>query len=272
MKNKLVDIIIVTAAALLAASCSTVRNVAYFQDASDGDADTVAVCREITAMPGDRLGIIVNSRDDKLSSLFNLGYATRYIGIDNISATNAGQQCGVQGYLVGPDGCIQFPVLGSVKIEGLTRNGVAKLLEEELDSKGLVKDAVVSVDFINFKVSVLGEVSRPGQYPITRDKFTVFDALSAAGDLTIYGVRTNVTVIRTVDGSSVAYKLDLTNLSEMYASPAFYLQQNDVIYVTPNRMRSRQTTVNGNNVLSASFWVSVASLLTTISYYFILTK
>ena len=122
-----------------------------------------------------------------------------------------------------------------------------------------------TIEYANLGFSVLGEVNRPGRYSFDRDHMTVLDAIGMAGDLTIQGERNNVLVIREVGGQRVNYRINLQSGREVMQSPAFYLQQNDVVYVTPNKFRSRQTTVNGNNVLSASFWISVASLLTSIA-------
>lgn len=117
------------------------------------------------------------------------------------------------------------------------------------------------MEYVNLGVSVLGEVARPGRVVFERDRMTLPEALSQAGDLTIYGNRCNVLVVREADGKRTAYRVDLTSGSDLYASPAYVLCQNDVIYVEPNVVRARQSTVNGNNVRSTSFWFSLASLL-----------
>jgi len=128
-----------------------------------------------------------------------------------------------------------------------------------------VKDPVVIVEYANLGFNVMGEVNKPGRYSFDRDHLTILDAISMAGDLTIQGRRYNVFVMREEGDERVTYRLNLQNAQELLQSPAYYLQQNDVVYVEPNEFRSRQTTVNGNNVLSASFWISVASLLTSIA-------
>ena len=120
---------------------------------------------------------------------------------------------------------------------------------------------------MNLTVSVLGEVVHPGRFSIDKDRPTLLDAISMAGDLTVYGKRDNVLVQRDEDGKKVLYKVNLNSGQDLYASPVYYLQQNDIIYVEPNSVRARQATVNGNNVRSASFWMSLASLLTTITVY-----
>ncbi len=118
---------------------------------------------------------------------------------------------------------------------------------------------------MNLSVNVMGEVNRPGRYNIDKDHLTILDALSQAGDLTIYGKREKVLVLRNENGKQRVYGINLCSADHLYSSPVYYLQQNDVVYVEPNDTKARQSTVNGNNVRSTSFWISLASLLTTIS-------
>jgi len=127
-----------------------------------------------------------------------------------------------------------------------------------------VKEPVVSVDYLNLGFSVLGEVSRPGYYTIDKDNPTLLEAIGMAGDLTIEGVRDTVLVMRQENGVQHVYSVNMTDNQSITSSPAYYLQQNDVIYVKPNKYKQRQTTVNGNTVRSTSFWISLASLLTSI--------
>ena len=152
-----------------------------------------------------------------------------------------------------------------VTVAGKNREQIAALIKRELIKRNLVNDPVVTVEFGNLYVSVLGEVARPGRFPITRDKVTILDAISQAGDLTIYGKRENVCLMREENGHQNIYRVDLTNGGALLASPAYYLQQKDVIYVEPNDTRARQSTVNGNNVRSTSFWISLASLATSVA-------
>ena len=151
-----------------------------------------------------------------------------------------------------------------MKVAGLTRAEVAEQVQSSLLSSGLLQDATVVVEFMNLHYSVLGEVKNPGQYPVDNDQITIFDALSKAGDMTIQGKRDSVFVIRESGGQRVTYALDLRSTNGTFGSPAYYIQQNDVVYVKPNNKRARESTVNGNNVLSTSFWISLASLLTTV--------
>ena len=249
-------------------ACSTPARITYFQDLRPGESEQqVVAATEIKVRPGDKLSIIVNSRDPQLTQLFNLPYVTQQIGRGSTSTSspsNATSQ-GVSGYTVDEEGMIDFPVLGKIEIAGKNREEIAAFIKEELLAKNLVKDPVVTVEYMNLCISVLGEVASPGRYSIDRDKVTLLDAISMAGDLTIYGKREKVLVLREENGVQRVYGVNLCSAEHLYTSPVYYLRQNDVVYVEPNNVRARQATVNGNNVRSTSFWISLASLLTTIA-------
>lgn len=248
-------------------ACSTPARITYFQDLRPGESEQqVVAATEIKVRPGDKLSIIVNSRDPQLTQLFNLPYVGQQIGQGSVTsnATSSNSQ-GVSGYTVDEQGMIDFPVLGKIEIAGKNREEIAAFIKEELLAKNLVKDPVVTVEYMNLCISVLGEVASPGRYSIDRDKVTLLDAISMAGDLTIYGKREKVLVLREENGVQRVYGVNLCSAEHLYTSPVYYLRQNDVVYVEPNNVRARQATVNGNNVRSTSFWISLASLLTTIA-------
>lgn len=248
-------------------SCSAPSQVTYFQDLRPGESEQkVVAATEIKVRPGDKLSIIVNSRDPQLTQLFNLPYVGQQIGQGAVTANNTTNSSqGVSGYTVDEEGMIDFPVLGKIEIAGKNREEIAAFIKGELLAKNLVKDPVVTVEYMNLCISVLGEVAQPGRYSIDRDKVTVLDAISMAGDLTIYGKREKVLVLREEEGVQHVYGINLCSAEHLYTSPVYYLRQNDVVYVEPNNVRARQATVNGNNVRSTSFWISLASLLTTIA-------
>lgn len=256
--------------ALLLTGCGTPQKIAYFQDVETEVIGEYTSRTQIKIVPEDKLTIIVKSKDPALSDLFNLTIATSRVG-SSTSGTGArvvnyvDNTEGITSYTVDPAGNIDFPVLGSLHVAGMTRSELAAFIKGEIIGRELIKDPVVSVEFVNTGISVLGEVLTPGRYDINRDNINVLQALALAGDLTINGQRENVLVIREEDGQMKTYRLDLTNLKELTKSPAFNLRQDDVVYVEPNSMRKRSTTVNGNNVLNASFWVSVTSLLTSVA-------
>ncbi len=262
-------IVALALAAGLLAGCSAPKNIIYFQDTTDKEISTSVDPAQIRFRPEDEISIIVNCPSPELMNQFNLPYVTRRFGtggstsLSSSSGTSGG--VGVCGYTLDRNGDIDFPVIGRIHVGGLTRSEVSALIKNELQTRDLVKDPVVTVDFMNLTVSLMGEVSRPGRYSITRDHITVLDAIAAAGDLTITGRRDNVRVIREENGIQHTYLLDLRSAEDITKSPAYYLCQNDIIYVEPNAMRTRQSTVNGNTVMSTSFWISIASLAATLT-------
>ena len=155
-------------------------------------------------------------------------------------------------------------MLGTIHVAGLTRWELQDQIKEQIISEGILLDPIVTVEFMNFRISVMGEVTSPGTYSVTGDKITLLGALALAHDLTIFGRRDNVTVIREQNGVRSVYKVDLRK-SSMFDSPAYYLQQNDVVYVYPNSVRAGQSTINENYFKSGSFWISLSSVAVTIT-------
>ena len=252
------------AAILLAASsCDTSKNVAYLQDIDTNVVDAVDSEHGITIQPKDMLSIVVTSKNPELSAMFNLPTVSYQSGSEITAGESTAQQ--LMGYVVDEEGFIDFPVIGKIKVSGMNRWELQDKIKNEISGRNLLKDMVVTVEFMNLCVAVLGEVNTPGRYAIERDRTTILDVLSQAGDLTIYGNRTNVMVMRKEGDTQRIYSLDLTSGSNIYSSPAYYVQQNDVVYVEPNSVRARQSTVNGNNVRSTAFWISLASLLTSVA-------
>lgn len=262
-----------TATAAIMSGCATPKNIAYFQDAEDAKTINAVIYENnaITVQPHDKLSIIVNSKDPELAQLFNLNVITNRTGqATSFNGNGAelreyalGVNQGISTYTVSSEGTIDFPVLGMLKVKGMTREELSGYIKGELVGRDLVKDPIVIVEFLNIGINVLGEVTNPGRYDINSDVITLVDALSLAGDMTIQGQRENVTVVRRNDNGYQTYVVDLTNTDKMIQSPGFYLKQGDVVYVEPNNIRKRQTTNNGNNLMNVTFWISVASLLTT---------
>ena len=261
---KFCKILLLILMVLAAVSCSTPKEISYFQDLQPGVTElTITDPVEIKVRPKDKLSILVNAQDPKLTNMFHLPIVSQQIGQE--STGSSGTSRGVSGYTVDTDGYINFPVLGKIKVEGMTREQIAEYLTGQLKEQELIKDPVVTVEFMNLGVSVLGEVNRPGRISINRDNLTILDALSEAGDLTIFGKREKVLVLRQENGKQRVYGINLCSAEHIYSSPVYYLQQNDVVYVIPNDTKSRQSTVNGNTVRSTSFWISLASLITSIA-------
>lgn len=257
--------------ALSLSSCSTPQKVAYFQDLDENSITTTAKAAPITVEPGDKLSIIVHSKDPSLAALFNLPViSVRNTGLTNFNGSNSvrnySDQDGMSYYTVSPDGNIDFPVLGQLHVAGMNRQELIGFIKGELMGRSLIKDPTITVEFVNTGINIFGEVRTPGRYDINRDNITVLEAIALAGDLGIQGRRENVRVIRQqADGTMKTYIIDLTSAEKTLQSPAYYLKQNDIIYVEPNNMMKRSTTVNGNAALQASFWISVAGLLASVA-------
>ncbi|MBR1706860.1 MAG: polysaccharide biosynthesis/export family protein [Bacteroidales bacterium] len=260
--KKIVCILSLAAAVLSLASCDpqTYKKINYLQDIQSDTTMRMPVNKGIIIQPQDQISIIVGSMDSKLAAQFNLSVSTFMTGAE-LSMVGGGNQR-ITGYTVDNDGFINFPALGKIHVAGLNRWELQEKIKEDLADSGMLKDAIVTVEFLNFKISVLGEVASPGTYSITGDKITVLGALSLARDLTIYGQRENVQVIREQNGKRQVYVLDLTS-SDLFNSPAYYLQQNDVVYVTPSKVRAGQGEINENYFKSGSFWISLASISIT---------
>lgn len=244
--------------AALLASCVSTKKVTYFQDLNDGDTKTVtSFVNKIKMQPGDKLSIVINSKTPEFVTRYNLIMPSVQFGGEGTSGAGSG----VSAYTVDSYGCIDFPEIGKILVEGKTREEVATFIKEELISRELVLDPTVTVEYINQKVSVLGEVNNPGKIDIDRDYLTIIDAIALAGDLKIEGKRADVTVLRQEGDTQKIYEIDLTSGEAIYSSPAFYLQQNDIVYVKPNTKRAGQADINSNTLRSTSFWMSLASFV-----------
>ncbi len=247
--------------AVIIVGCKTPKDIAYFQDLKE---DTVMKIESespnFRLKPGDKLSIVVTCRDKQVAEMFNLIRPTFNSG---------GSSGSIVYYTVNPDGTIDFPLIGSIEVVNLTRSELENLIKSKLIELQYIQDPVVIVEFNSLYYNVLGEVTKPGRYNITTDKFTVLDAIGAAGDLTIQGLRKNVKIIREEANGRQVYEIDLTNAESILTSPAYYIQQNDVLYVEGNNQRKRQSLVNGNTTHSASFWISVASLLGSMYVIFV---
>lgn len=239
-------------------SCSSATKVAYLQDMQPTVSLQLQEPRNITFLPGDRLSIVVSGRDEEMARMFNLNYPSTSGNSNTNSRVNLD-------YTVDADGYIDMPVLGEVKVGGMTRQEVAKEVKNMLVSQSLLRDPAVTVDYSNLGYSITGEVNAPGWQELDRDCITLLEAISRAGDLTIQGKRDNVLVMRTVDGIQTPYRVDLTDTKSLYSSPAFYLQQNDLIYVEPEAVKANEAKLNANTTRTPAFWISLASFVATIA-------
>ena len=251
--------------ALLLASCATNKRAAYIQQVQTDIPTAIEQDYQIRIKPLDRLTVTLNSKDPELAAPFNA--ASSYNSLNGLSSYSSSSNGNLQILTVDKEGKIQLPIIGEIDCDGLTRNELAKKIENTIRENGMVHDPIVIIQFADVKFSVLGEVARPGQFSITKDRISLFDALAMAGDLTIYGQRENVALIREENGMRTVHYFDLKN-PDILTSPYFYLQQGDVVYVTPNKYKAQAGEINQNRsfyISLVSVAVSVATLLVTIT-------
>ncbi|OXA77575.1 polysaccharide export outer membrane protein [Flavobacterium aquidurense] len=239
----------------LCLSCGSKQDVVYYQNIDSMAAQQNSNSYEIKIQPDDLLMIIVSADDPEVAIPFNL--RTYSISTNNRLDIAQGQQT-VQLYLVDQSGNIEFPVVGKLKLGGLTRTEALQLLQTKIGV--YIKNPIVNLRITNFKVSLQGEVNLPGTYPIASERVTLVEALSMAKDLTIYGKRDNILVIRETNGVKSYNRVDITK-SDFINSPFYYLAQNDVVYVEPNKTRINSSAVGPNT----SVIISAISILVSLS-------
>lgn len=263
---------------LAATSCTTPQNITYFQDAEALSGMVVQAEQQFTLRPEDKINIIVNSSNPMLEQQFTLttSGSNRTFGatVSPRTSVSSGSTTSTPiAYTVDDQGTINFPLLGKISVGGKTRKQVADYIQDRLIARELVDDAIVTVEYVNLGVNVLGEVSKPGHIDIVKDHFTITDAIAYAGDLTINGKRENVMVTRQTDGVNQIYYIDMTNMQSMLSSPAYYLRQDDLIYVAPNEKKQRESQAIGNTFNTPGIWISLASLgMTLITFITALIK
>lgn len=247
---------------LIITGCATPHNVAYFQDMPIEQEVHITKPVQVVIKPGDAVTILVSTRDAALSSLFslysnyNVAEATGHV---NYSTRTTSE------YIVGEDGCIDFPVLGRIPVSGKSREELQFFIKNMIEEQNLVKDPVITVEYANLFVTFIGAAGKVGRILIDRDYFTLLDAISQAGDLSLTGQRENVRVIReTGNDTRMAYEINFCSAEELYNSPAFYLQQGDVIYIEPSDKVKRTTTEYGTRMMNYTFWTGLLSSALTI--------
>lgn len=248
----------------LTAGCTSYKQVPYLQNPKVvNNYGKEIPLYDAKIMPKDLLTITVSTTDPKASVPFNLSIQSpaSTTTVDYITTQPTLQQ-----YLVNNEGEIDFPVLGKLKISGLTKNECESLIQEKL--KPYLKETpIINVRMVNYKISVLGEVNKPGTFTVSNEKVNVLEALAMAGDMTVYGLRNNVKLVReNAKGQREIIELNLNDAS-LLTSPYFYLQQNDILYVSPNKTAARNSDIGNSTTLwfsATSILVSIASLLVTI--------
>lgn len=250
---------------LLLTSCGSAKNVAYLQNSESINLDNSRFLYDARIMPKDQITISVNTTTPEASLPFNLLLQNAYQQGRTISSGAGGT---LMPYLVDNDGYINFPIIGRLKVGGLTKSEAEQLVSEKIRPyMAETENPVVTVTMASYSVSVLGEVARPGSFQVSREKITIFEALAQAGDLTIYGVRDRVKLIREdASGKKSIVTLNL-NDANIVNSPYYYLQQNDVVYVEPNNVKSQNSKVGQITTLTfsaTSILISLTSLLYNI--------
>ena len=253
---------------VLSTSCIPQKKLVYLQGTEylKDNPQKVEGNYELTIQPDDQLSIAISSKDKELIEPFN---TKAYIGMGSGSQTSMSTQSNLAYFQVDNKGMIDFPILGQILVEGKTRHEVQKEIENMLITGNHIKDPQVTVKIMSFKVSVLGEVASPGVQEITGERLTVLEAISLAGDLLPTAKRKNVLVLREENGLRKTYSLDLTSGYDVLNSPAYYLQQNDVVYVEPNKSLGIKGSSTLNTITSIggilAIILSVASIIISAS-------
>ena len=239
---------LVLAAVSLLTSCGSSKDVTYFKNREALDQAAKGYLVDARIMPKDVLSIVVNTTTPSAAYQFNLVTPTT--------------QTQIQSYLVDNDGKIQFPVVGELKVGGLTKTEAEQLITQAISPYlAETERPIVTVRMSSFSISVLGEVNQPGTFSVAREKINVLEALARAGDLTIYGVRNNVTLIREDrEGKKSYYTLNL-NDANIVNLPYYYLQQNDILYVEPNKIKAQSSAIGS----STSLWLSATGILMSVA-------
>ncbi|MGC3978944.1 MAG: polysaccharide biosynthesis/export family protein [Paludibacteraceae bacterium] len=247
---------------LIVSGCASQKELSYFNTVNKNSADSINAFfkakNESRISVGDQLSIIVSGPDPKAVVAFNSPIVSYYSPNSDVIY---GQPT-LQPYLVDVDGNVNMPQIGKLKLQGLKKSEAVELITQKLEP--FLKNPIVTIGFVNYKITVLGEVLRPGQYPITNERITLLDALGLAGDMTIYGKRDNVLIARENNGKLEFARLNL-NTDEIFKSPYYYLQQNDVVYIEPNGAKAISSQNVPLYISGISTLITLVTLIVTIS-------
>lgn len=249
-------IVISLLSAVFVCSCGDANKIVLVEDIQPNIAVRIQEPRPIRLQVGDRLNVNVHSRDKELVEMFNVNTKS-----ESGSSNNNGM------YTVDANGNIEMPIIGSLSVKGLTRTELQDMVKYKLLASKLVRDPIVSVDFVGLSYYTLGEAGY-SSIGITRDQITLLEALAEMGGISMEGKHTNVLVLRTIDGKQTPYEVDVTNTSALYSSPVYYLQQNDVIYARPTQTKINNTSLYGNQLRTPTFWFSLFNSILTLTVLF----
>lgn len=255
MLKKIIPLVLFVA---LLSSCVAYKKVPYFIDVpvSGSISEEIKNYSELKIQKDDILAITISSLNDEASAIFNKGNTS------SIQNNNANSATNLNGYIVDHKGEIQLPFLGSLKVEGLTTASAREIIQSKLIESDFLKEPVVNLRLANFKISIVGDVGRPGSYPIQSERVTILEALSLAGDLNITGKRDNILLIRESQGQRQQIRLDIQS-KELLNSPYYYLQNNDVIYVQPSEAKYASVDTGYRNLSVLFSAISLIVLVIT---------
>ena len=264
MKKLIYSALVALTMVLVLGSCGSTKNVAYFQNADSISYAASKMLYEAKIMPKDELTITVITTDPKAAMPFNLA-VSQTIGTGGQLSSSQGS---LQGYLVDNNGNIEFPIVGTLHVGGLTKNQAEELIKSKVKPyMAATENPIVTVRMASYRVVVTGEVNRPSVISVPQEKMSIIEALAQAGDLTIYGKRENVLLIREdASGQKSTHRLNL-NDANIINSPYYYLQQNDIIYVEPNKVKAQNSAIGSSTTLvmsGLSILTSIASLVVNI--------
>lgn len=246
------------AIAIIFSACSAQQKVLYLQDVESGAEIELPDNYIIRLKPLDQITVVVNNKNPELAVPFNS--STSYNSLNGGNTPSTANENSLQILTIDEQGFVNMPIIGKIYCAGMTRDELARAIEQSITEQGYMSDPHVNVRFADLTISVLGEVNKPGRFSINRDQITIFEAIALAGDMTIFGKREDVAVVRECNGKNIVTKLDLRS-AEIFNSPCYYLEQNDVIIVSPNKYKAATSEINQNR----SFWISLASTAVAVA-------
>ena len=269
--RKSTSLMLVFMAMLMMSSCVSTKKIVYFQDPQEvfRQGQQLMQQYEMRLKPADQVLIKVTCSEPELLTIFAQDVMMGTAGTNSSQniTNNNGSMTNAYGYTVSNEGIITLPAVGQVSVAGLTTDEAARRIEQSIINAKLIKDPEVTVRLLNARVAVLGAVKSPQVVNLTSERNTILDILSRCGDIADTGLRQNVTLYREEDGVLKKYPIDLTSV-EVFQNPAYYVQQNDMIYVEPNNKVKRTTTEYGSSMVNYTFWVGiVTSALTLIAIF-----
>ncbi|MBQ0080484.1 MAG: polysaccharide biosynthesis/export family protein [Alistipes sp.] len=253
-------IVLLVMTTVMLCACHPWKRTIYMQDAEHSNAVSQMVDYQIRFKPLDRITVVVSSKDPELAAPFNATSSYNSLSNNPLGSSYSGGVTSLQVRTINKEGYLDMPIIGTIYCTGKTRQELSDEIAKKIKDDGYISDAIVNIQFADMKIFVLGEVARPGEFVITRDHISILEALAMAGDMTIYGNRSNVLIVRQCDGKEKFIKMNLLD-TNIFSSEGYFLQQGDVVYVQPNKYKSATAEINQNR----TFWLSIVSTLISIA-------